>query len=96
MAHRRKQLYVLGNILRGWFEGSFTDSDEAWRYLSRRFLLSYPCPSGRGVALYVHEKNSYGLEQFVLRRVGITWRGTLPRTKVLAKCQRAGTLALNP
>lgn len=90
MGKHNKQLYVLGNILRGWFEGRFVDSDEAWRYLSRRFLLSYPCASGRSVALYVHEKN------YVLRRVGITWRGALPRTAVLRKCQRAGTLALNP
>lgn len=92
----RKQRYVLGNFLRGWFEGRFTDADSAWKHLSRRFLLSYPSRAGRIVALYVHEKNSYELEQFVLRRVGITWRGSLPKAKVLRVCHRADILALNP
>jgi len=92
----RKQRYVLGNILRGWFEGKFEDSETAWKYLSRRFLLSYPSRAGRSVSMYVQEKNSYGLEQFVLRQVGTTWRGSLPRKQVLTKCYRAHTLALNP
>jgi hypothetical protein len=91
-----KQRYVLGNILRGWFEGNFTDGDTAWRYLSKRFLLSYPSRAGRSVSLYVHEKNPYDLDQFVLCRAGITWRGALPRAKVLSVCKRANTLALNP
>lgn len=88
--------FVLGNVLRGWFEGSFSDKETAWRFLSKRFLLSYPCPQGRSVSLYVFERNSYGLEQFVLCRVGTTWRGPLSRSKTLSKCKRAGTLALNP
>lgn len=88
--------YVLGNILRGWFEGSFPDTETAWRYLSKRFLLSYPSREGRSVCLYVHERNSYGLEQFVRCRTGTTWRGPLSRSKTLAKCKRADILALNP
>lgn len=96
IAARGKQRYVLGNVLRGWFEGNFSDAETAWRYLSKRFLLSYPCQQGRGVSLYVYEANTYGLEQAVLRRVGLTWRGTLPKASVLAACKRANILALNP
>lgn len=91
----KKRRYVLGNILRGWFEGNFVDSETAWRCLSKRFLLSYPSREGRSVSMYVHEKNAYGLEQFVLRRTGVTWRGPLSKAKIL-KYQRATMLALNP
>jgi hypothetical protein len=95
-AKQKRKKYILGNVLRGWFEGYFADANTAWRYLSKRFLLSYPARQGRGVSLYVYEHNSYGLEQFVLCRTGITWRGSLPKSTVLSTCQHANVLSLNP
>ena len=93
---RRGRRYILGNILRGWFEGHFSDTETAWQHLSKRFLLSYPSKQGRSVSLYVHEPNSYGLDQFVLCRTGVTWRGSLSKHKALSACKRATILALNP
>lgn len=70
-----KREFLLGNILRGWFSGEFLSADEAWKYLSRRFLLSYPAKAGRSVSLYVYEPNQYGESQWLRVKLDITWRG---------------------
>lgn len=95
MKRQVKTRYVLGNILRGWFEGKFADDQTAWRMLSRRFLLSYPASTGRSVSMYKREVNKYGLEQWVVCRIGITWRGRLPR-KIVLKYKRSMILTMNP
>lgn len=51
--------YLLGNFLRGAFEGDFASLEEAWEWLSDRFLLSYPAEGGRHVLMYVYEANQY-------------------------------------
>ena len=58
--------FRLGNCLRGYFEGEFNDIDTAWKYLSQRFLLSYPVEAGEGrhVEMLIHKENEYGLEGY--------------------------------
>ena len=66
------KLYYLGNCLRGYIEGSFSDMETAWKVLSARFLLSFPSTSGRKVILLVKEENAYGFEQALICKSGLT------------------------
>lgn len=66
------KLYILGNCLRGSFEGEFSSIDEAWKILSARFLQSFPSDGGRSVIMKVYKKNEFDLEQFILCKTGIT------------------------
>lgn len=79
--------YVLGNWLRGYFAGRFSSDVDAWNYLSRRFLLSYPSRGGRSVSMW-GEETHYKHRQLILMREGVTWCGTLPRQSVLRRCKR--------
>jgi hypothetical protein len=86
----KRKTYTLGNWLRGFCEGRFESEGEAWRWLSRRFLLSFPCKAGRLVSMYVTEVNPYGHEQRLICRKGeLTWRGHLPKAQVLKRCKPA-------
>jgi len=64
--------YVLGNCLRGTFEGKFTSVDEAWEKLSARFLQSFPSPTGRAVSMKVEKENEFGFNQLILCKKGVT------------------------
>lgn len=49
---KKKEKYVLGNMLRGWFEGEFTSDEQAWKSLSRDFDKAFPSKGGRQVYMY--------------------------------------------
>jgi hypothetical protein len=86
------KLYRAGNALRGVFYGKFKSIDEAWSYLSTRFLISFPTddPDGaRSIELQVEENNSYGFKQFLTCKRGETERNNLDRDDVLNKCTRS-------
>ncbi|KPV53766.1 hypothetical protein SE17_07680 [Kouleothrix aurantiaca] len=79
--------YWLGNVLRGDFQGDFATQEEAWQWLSHRFLLSYPAVGGRHV--YMRTIASvFGIEQQVICQQGVTWIGELPEAEVRARCTR--------
>jgi hypothetical protein len=78
-------LFVAGNWLRGYFEGYFISVDEAWSYLSSRFLLSFPSTGGRAIGMWVKKKNEYGYEQLLLCKSGNTEKNKLSRLSVLRK-----------
>lgn len=84
-----KKQYFMGNSLRGYYEGEFKSIDEAWSFLSNRFLLSFPSESGRHVGLFVKDKNEFGFEDFKQCKEGITEINTLPRKSVVAKTRRS-------
>lgn len=87
----KKQHYILGNILRGFFEGRFASQDEAWKFLSRRFLMSFPARRGRHVSMWVQETH-YGIKQNVVCKEGYTWCGHKPRRSVLRLCRPSWVL----
>ena len=64
--------YVLGNCLRGSFEGKFSSIDEAWEILSARFLQSFPAEKGRHVIMRIEKENEYGLSDLINCKTGIT------------------------
>lgn len=79
--------YILGNWLRGYVEGEFTTLDEAWSFLSTRFLLSWPSEGGRHVCMWVNEPNEYGFTQSTLCKQDFTELNDLNKTLVLHKCK---------
>lgn len=79
--------YVAGNWLRGSFEGEFSSIDEAWSYLSNRFLLSFPSKSRRQIYMKVKEKNQYGFEDWILCKAGFTEINELSKEDVLSRCK---------
>lgn len=85
----RRKLYVLGNCLRCYFEGRFDDSATAWKWLSRRFLMAFPSHTGRQVYMRVEQKNEFGFTDFATIKGGITWRGSVPRGKILRRCRNS-------
>ena len=62
--------FILGNCLRGYFEGDFLGHDHAWNVLTSFFVGHYP--GKRHVSMCVKEENKYGYEQRILCRNGIT------------------------
>jgi hypothetical protein len=64
--------FILGNHLRGCFEGEFATFDEAWVVLSARFLKSFPSKNGLQVLMWVNEVNKYGFKSNALCREGVT------------------------
>ncbi len=72
--------YMLGNLLRGGWAGTFESLDDAWLQLGSRFLLSFPCDQfdkesgeyvenkngSRFVQMYIHKENEFGIECKVL------------------------------
>lgn len=84
--------YRAGNILRGYFEGTFESIDEAWSWLSRRILISYPTdtPDGqRSIYMEVQEINPYGFKDWLYCKDGLTELNDLDQDEVLAKCKRS-------
>lgn len=89
----KKNKYVIGNWLRGYFEGQFDNQQQAWEHLGKRFLLSYPTESGRGrdVTLWVKETNQYDITDLVPCQEGechygdidISDKSILSKTKVV-------------
>lgn len=79
--------YILGNCLRGYFDGNFSSLEDAWKILSYRFLKSYPCSVGRDVIMYVVEENSYGILQYIICRYGITSLEKVDES-LLINCER--------
>jgi len=88
--------YRAGNWLRGFFEGEFSSIEEAWSYLSTRFLISFPTDDNgiRNIYMMVKEKNPYGIEQFLLCKEGMTERNKLKKRNVLNKCKKSLFLGL--
>jgi hypothetical protein len=80
--------YHLGNILRGHFKGDFETQEEAWQWLSRRFLLSYPAKNGRHVQMHTSIE-VFGIDQLVVCQEGVTWTGELPEADVCGRCVRS-------
>jgi len=84
--------YRAGNFLRGFFEGEFSSIEEAWSYLSKRFLLSFPTddPDGtRWMGMTVKETNPYEREQFLDCFDGQTELNDLPKDDVLKRCKHS-------
>ena len=79
--------YLLGNWLRGAFEAEFNSLEEAWEWLSDRFLLSYPSEGGRHVLMYVYEPNEYGFTEKKLCKKDVTSLVKHPEEEVLARCK---------
>ena len=90
--------YVLGNVLRGWYEGRFSSIDEAWSFLSRRFMIGFPTVNntGRSVAMYVMEPNSYGLMQNVKCKEDFCEINELPAEEILSRVVYYRGFALFP
>lgn len=83
----KRLTYVGGNWLRGFAEGEFKSIEEAWSYLSKCFLLSFPSPTGRSFYMYVQKKNEFGFEQLVLCKEGMTEINKLTKIGVGKKCK---------
>lgn len=64
--------YVLGNFLRGCYEGEFETIESAWEALSAKMLQHFPCKNGLYVLMWVKEENRYGLLDTVRCREGFT------------------------
>ena len=82
--------YRAGNCLLGYFEGKFESKEEAWSWLSRRFLISYPTdvPDGqRSIYMEVKEMNPYGFESWMICIEGLTELNDLDQDEVLEKCK---------
>jgi hypothetical protein len=83
-----KKKFIIGNCLRGCFEGEFTSIETAWRVLSARFLLSYPSADGRNVLMWVREQNVYGITSNVLCKQGVTSTAPVSDSEV-AECRKS-------
>jgi hypothetical protein len=88
-ADEAARTFILGNCLRGCFEGEFSSLERAWDVLSARFLLSYPATEGRHVLMWVRELNKYWLPDTVLCREGVTSTVSVP-DDVARECRRSG------
>ena len=82
--------FILGNCLRGCFEGEFSSLETAWDVLSARFLLSYPAAEGRHVLMWVKEPNKYGIPDTVLCRQGVTSSATVEDVKACRHSRHIG------
>lgn len=51
MGEKLTSKYELGNCLRGYFSGRFTDDDAAWAALSDQFNRRFPSREGRQVEM---------------------------------------------
>jgi len=100
--------FVIGNFLRGWFEGKFETIDEAVKGLGERFTISYPTcdgsnkldlKGGRSTILYVYEENEYDLRQFLKCRLVDTpdFKGTQEeRDALIESCPNYKGFVLSP
>lgn len=87
-ANEGTRTFILGNCLRGCFEGEFSSLETAWDVLSARFLKSYPAREGRHVLMWVKEPNGYGIPDTVLCRQGTTSAAKSPDVEVMA-CRKS-------
>ena len=81
--------YRAGNWLRGFFEGEFSSIEEAWSYLSKRFIISFPTnkPDGqRHIYMSVKDNNKFGFNQYLQCKVGYTELNNLTKEEVINKC----------
>lgn len=84
--------YRAGNWLRGFFEGEFNSIEEAWSWLSKRFLLSFPTetPDGqRSIYMEVKEMNPYGFNDWMTCFNDYTEHNDLDREEVLERCKHS-------
>jgi len=89
---KKNKTYRAGNWLRGFFEGEFDSIEQAWSYLSKRFLISFPTDSKNGtrwIGMMVKDINKFGIEQFLNCKEGQTELNKLKRKKVLSKCRKS-------
>lgn len=85
---KTRNRFVAGNWLRGFFEGEFTTIEEAWKYLSKRFLLSYPSSTGRHIYMFIEKENEYGHNQLIICKKGVTEiSDNLTEKVVLKRCK---------
>lgn len=77
--------YRLGNWLRGFCEAEFDTQQEAWQWLSTRFLLSFPSQYGRHVQMYAYLPNAFGITEWQQCQEGMTWIGAMERDAVLKR-----------
>lgn len=82
-----KLTYVGGNWLRGFIEGEFNSIDEAWSYLSKRFLVALPSKTGRSMYMYVVKKNEFGFMQPTLCKEGTTEINKITERGAKIKCR---------
>jgi hypothetical protein len=47
-----KEDYFLGNLLRGFVNGSFSSAETAWNSLTKEFEKRFPSEGGREVYMY--------------------------------------------
>lgn len=80
--------YILGNGLRGCFEGEFASPDEAWRILSARFDRSFP-GGGRSILMWIREENRHGFTENSLRRKGETDPSITATDAELDRCRHS-------
>jgi hypothetical protein len=64
--------YILGNFLRGCYEGEFETIEAAWEVLSAKMLRHFPCKNGLYVLMWVREDNRFGLPDTLRCREGYT------------------------
>lgn len=82
--------FVAGNWLRGYYEGTFASLEEAWSFLSTRFLLSYPSEgAGRHIGMWVEEPNAYGIKELIQCKQDVTERNSLDPEEVRRKCKQS-------
>lgn len=90
MGRKKNKKYVAGNWLRGFYEGKFSSIEQAWSYLSNRFLLSYPAQGGRNIYMYVEKENEFGIKDLILcKDAQLTELNDLPEKKVLLRCKHS-------
>lgn len=79
--------FIIGNWLRGYFEGEFESIEVAWSYLSKKFLMSFPAEKGRHVGLWVEEENRYGFKSINLCKEDVTELNAIPKDMVNERCK---------
>lgn len=92
--------YMAGNWLRQFFSGEFESIEEAWSFLSKRFMISYPCDTdgingSRYIYMFVKEKNKYNIEEWVLcKESQLSEKNDLKKELVLERCKCEGSKAM--
>ena len=81
--------FIGGNWLRGFYEGEFESIEEAWSFLSNRFLLAYPTKGTRTFYMKIHEENKYGIKELMVCKEGDTEVNSLKKEEVLKRCIRS-------
>jgi len=85
----KRKKYTLGNLLRGYVEGNFENLEEAWKWLSRAWLLDIGSKTARYALMFVQETNSYGFVQYISCKKGMSDLNSLPEKEVWELCKRS-------